>query len=462
MNGAVEILVVGGGPAGSVSALMLRRLGFRVRLIETSDRPRPHVGEAISLGVHRQLTDLGLGEALDRAGCRSFDEYDEHWERAEAIVRQAPPGSATIDRARFDAAFWSLCSDAGVEVRLGQQVERVDRLVDGGWNVRTVGGERYDAAFLIDATGRRSLLPRARRAFGPRTLALHGYWRGEGLPTRPHIAAGASCWTWGAPVDGLGFSAILFVDRHALAEHGPNLREAYARGLAKTGLLSLLANRANCSVVSACDASAWLDDEACGRGFIKVGEAAQSLDPLASMGVQKAIQSARSAAVIVNTLLRRPDAQSIALTYHQDLLKRSAHAHRRATAEIYARSRFADMSFWQARCEGANARVKMRTPTSLSFSGTASIKLDMSRLIEHPCLCGDYVELRPAVLTGSEREPVAFLGDATVAGIVAAVRSSATWDALRTSLAHNRDATTADHICAWLVHNKILHVGAPA
>lgn len=462
MSGATEILVVGGGPAGSVAALMLRRLGFRVRLTEANDRPRPHVGEAISLGVHRQLMDLGLGEALDRAGCRSFDEYDEHWEQAEAIVREAPPGSATIDRARFDATLWNLCRDAGVEVHLGQKVERVDRPVGGGWNVRIVGGERYHAAFLIDATGRRSLLPRARRASGPRTFALYSYWRGEGLPTRPHIAAGASCWTWAAPVDGLGFHAILFVDRHALAEHGPDLREAYIRGLAKTGLFSLLANRANCSVVSACDASAWYDDESCGLDFIKVGEAAQSLDPLASMGVQKAIQSARSAAVIVNTLLRRPDAQSIALAYYQDLLKRSARAHRRASAEIYARSRFADMSFWQARSEEANSRGKLRKPTSLSFSGTAPIKLDTSRLIEHPCLCGDYVELRLAVLAGSEREPVTFLGDATVAGIVAAVRSSGTWGALRTSLARSRDATTADRICAWLVHNKILHVGAPA
>ncbi|QDF37531.2 tryptophan 7-halogenase [Bradyrhizobium symbiodeficiens] len=461
MKGAIEILVVGGGPAGSVAAVLLHRLGFQVRLIEASDQPRPHIGEAISLGVHRHLTNLGLGEALDRAGCRLFDEYDEQWEQAEASVRKAPPGSATIDRARFDAAFWNLCRDAGVEVHLGQQVERVVRQVSGGWNVRTVGGERHDATFLIDATGRRSLLPRARRACGPRTLALYGYWRGEGLPVRPHIAAGASCWTWGAPVDGLGFNAILFVDRHALAEHGPDVREAYTRGLAKTGLLSLLASRSNCSVVSACDASAWLDDEACGLDFIKIGEAAQSLDPLASMGVQKAIQSARSAAVIVNTLLRRPDAQSIAQAYYQDLLERSAQVHRRATAEIYARSRFAEMSFWQARCDGADAGIKMREPASLSFSSTASVNLDMSRLGEHPCLCGDYVELRPAVLAGSEREPVAFLGDATVAGIVAAVRSSATWGALRASLALTHDATTADRICAWLVHNEILYVGAP-
>jgi flavin-dependent dehydrogenase len=462
MKGAIEILVVGGGPAGSVAAMLLHRLGFQVRLIEASDQPRPHIGEAISLGVHRHLTDLGLGEALDRAGCRSFDEYDEQWERVEATVRKAPPGSATIDRARFDAAFWNLCRDAGVEVRLGQKVERVDRAAGGGWSARTVDGRCYRAAFLVDATGRRSFLPRARRAFGPRTLALYGYWRGEGLPTRPHIASGPGCWTWGAPVDGQGFNAILFVDRHALAEHGPDLRRAYTQGLAMTGLLPLLASRANCSVVSACDASAWYDDEACGLDFIKVGEAAQSLDPLASMGVQKAIQSARSAAVIVNTLLRRPDAQSIALACYRDLLKRSAHAHRRATAEIYARSRFADMNFWQARCEGANARVEVRKPTSLSFSGTAAIKLDMSRLVEHPCLCGDYVELRLAVLAGSEREPVAFLGDATVAGIVEAVRSSASWDAARTSLAYSRDATTADRICAWLVHNKILHVSASA
>ncbi|UFW90530.1 tryptophan 7-halogenase [Bradyrhizobium barranii] len=459
MNGAVEILVVGGGPAGSVAALLLHRLGFQVRLIEASDQPRPHIGEAISLGVHRHLTDLGLGEALDRAGCWSFDKYHEQWERGEAIVRKAPPGSATIDRARFDAALWDLCRDAGVEVRLGQQVKRVDREAGGGWSVRTVDEGCYRAAFLMDATGRRGVLPKARRAFGPRTLALYGYWRGEGLPTCPHIAAGPGCWTWGAPVDGRGFSAILFVDRRALAELGQDLREAYTQGLASTGLLSLLASRAICSVISACDASAWYDEEACGPDFIKIGEAAQSLDPLASMGVQKAIQSARSAAVIVNTLLRRPDAQSIAVACYRDLLNRSAHAHRRATAEIYARSRYADMSFWQARSEGAGA---WEMPISLSFSGTAAIKLDMSRLVEHPCLCGDYVELRPALLAGSEREPVAFLGDATIAGVIAEVKSSATWGALRTSLALKRDATTADRICAWLVHNKILTVGAPA
>ena len=190
MTALTDVVVVGGGPAGCISALALCRLGLTVRLIEEHADARPHVGEAISVAVLRQLHDLGLEDALDRAGWRRFARCDERWASGAWITREAPPGAATLDRGRFDVALRDACRQAGVVVDLGWRATTAIRRSEGGWSVTLADGQRREASFLIDAAGRRGLLPKSRRWQGLRTIALYAYWSGGGLPVQPRIAAG--------------------------------------------------------------------------------------------------------------------------------------------------------------------------------------------------------------------------------------------------------------------------------
>ena len=64
-----DVLVVGGGPAGSTIAALLAEKGWRVTLLEKEHHPRFHIGESLlphnlpifeRLGVLEQVDDIGI------------------------------------------------------------------------------------------------------------------------------------------------------------------------------------------------------------------------------------------------------------------------------------------------------------------------------------------------------------------------------------------------------------------
>jgi flavin-dependent dehydrogenase len=458
-----DVIVVGGGPAGCISALAMSRLGLRVRLIEEHADAKPHIGEAISIAVLRQLHDLGLEDTLDHAGWRPFAVSDERWASQAWVTREAPPGAATLDRGRFDAALRDACRQAGISVDLGQRATTAIRRREGGWSVTLADGRHREAAFIVDAAGRRGLLPKSRRRNGARTIAIYAYWGGDRLPERPRIAAGESAWAWGAPVPNLGFNATLFLDRQALPQSRGDLRQIYLDGLSSTRILPSPGNGSECGRVTACDASSWLDEESVGADYIKVGEAAQSFDPLASMGVQHCIQSARSAAVVANTILRRPESHSLAKQYYKERLERSAQTHAVATSEIYGRSFHAEQPFWRSRsAETPAGRRTNSDPANHAPPAPSSlIQFDRGRIVQVPSLCGDFVESRQAVLAGTAREPVAFLGRIAMDVIVAEIVNSGTVGELQGALARGPSGAQAGQIVDWLVNKEVIQVTAP-
>src|SRR5271170_4419237 len=65
-----DALVIGAGPAGAATAILLKMAGWRVILVEKSSYPRQKVcGECLSAGSLALLDQLGVGAAVrDRAG----------------------------------------------------------------------------------------------------------------------------------------------------------------------------------------------------------------------------------------------------------------------------------------------------------------------------------------------------------------------------------------------------------
>ena len=64
----VDILVIGGGPAGSTAASMAAKSGLSVKVCERSKFPREHVGESLLPASIAILEELGLKEAISNAG----------------------------------------------------------------------------------------------------------------------------------------------------------------------------------------------------------------------------------------------------------------------------------------------------------------------------------------------------------------------------------------------------------
>lgn len=166
-----DLLVLGGGPAGATLALLARRAGLDVTLLERAAFPRDKVcGEFVSaegchvlerLGVLTQLTDDG---ATWMASCRITDRRGRPLDVALPQLRQGR-AALGVSRERMDATLLDAARDAGVEVR--QRWEALAPLVrDGrvtGFTAREVGSDvlqELHAPLIVAADGRRSALAR--------------------------------------------------------------------------------------------------------------------------------------------------------------------------------------------------------------------------------------------------------------------------------------------------------------
>ncbi|GAA4144771.1 flavin-dependent oxidoreductase [Actinomadura keratinilytica] len=165
----MDALVVGAGIGGLTAALSLHEAGIRTRVIEAATELRP-VSVGINLLPHavRELTELGLGERLDAAGCKpaSMAHFDRHGGRIWAEPRGTAQGyrwpQYSIHRGELqmillDAVRDRLGADAVRTGTVFESFEQDDEGVRARLRDRATGEVetvRYDV--LIGADGNRS------------------------------------------------------------------------------------------------------------------------------------------------------------------------------------------------------------------------------------------------------------------------------------------------------------------
>src|SRR5216110_3361379 len=150
-----DVIVIGAGPAGSTSALLLARQGFRVIALEKSKFPRFHIGESILPRNFPLVQELGLEEALKRlphlkkygAEFGMGDDFDTtRFYFDSGLI----PGSRTfnVERALFDKMLMDESAKAGAKVRENTAVRRIVRLAHGDVAVELDGGEILEAKLV--------------------------------------------------------------------------------------------------------------------------------------------------------------------------------------------------------------------------------------------------------------------------------------------------------------------------
>ena len=149
-----EVLIVGGGPAGSALGIALARRGREVVLLEQSAAAHHKVcGEFLSYEAVGYLESLGLPP-------RALGAVAIHGVRLHArttIAACALPFSAlSLTRFALDEALLTLALREGVEVHRGRRVESLTQTQDG-WQARATGGEEHSARAVFLATGKHDL-----------------------------------------------------------------------------------------------------------------------------------------------------------------------------------------------------------------------------------------------------------------------------------------------------------------
>ena len=461
-NQRVNVCIIGAGPAGSSLAIRLAQLGHAVCIIERSVFPRPRLGECLNPGIWPQLELLGVARTIESAGFWPYRTWVIQWERDFPIRRDFGAKSGLlVDRGRFDTLLLEFARAHGVHVMQPAYV-RTRRRDDQGWhlNVQFADGTcALDADFLADASGR-STLSRGHKQRGThRMLALYGYWCGVSLPHEPQIEAGSNGWYWGVPLPNGTYNAIVFVDAADFcAERGPSLRASYKALIDRSTLMAGCRDGCLIGPVRAIDATPYLDGESIDPYSIKIGDSALALDPLSSSGVQKAINTALIGAVVVNTVLRRPERADAAGQFYTDNITEASDRHRRWAAEHYAVA-VATRSgpFWQLRAADTPEpnRLTLLIDFEPALSHDLAVQLSTeAKLQPKPCIVGDLVAVKPVLHHPSLARPVAFLAGLEVAALLRSVHRGVEIGTLMNSW--NIPDELKPSVANWLLRNRVL------
>ncbi|HET9100262.1 MAG TPA: NAD(P)/FAD-dependent oxidoreductase [Acidobacteriaceae bacterium] len=448
-----DVCVIGGGPAGSVLAAQLSVLGNRVVLVERSEFPRRHLGESLTPGVRTLLESIGAGDIFGKAGASPVESVLVNWDTGLRERIDPECRGTIVDRGRFDALLLKHANAAGVQV-LQPAVFRDCSPLAEGWRITVEkGGEtiHIGARFLADASGRVFATRGRKRRAGARTTAFYAYWKGSDLPKQPRVEAGSDAWYWGVPIPDGTYNTLVFVDPRT---YSPDMIQEM---VARSGLLEGCRDIHLISAFQAADATPYMDEQSVTHSSIKVGDAALSIDPLSSSGVQKAIQTALSGTVVVNTLLRRQESQAAAVEFYQSSLLDASERHSRWASEYYGAAAATRKSeFWRQR---SSVNRPAEPVPALNAGDFADEQLALSadlRLVESPCIDGEFVTLKTAMRHPGLERPVTYVAGSEMPPLVRRLRPGLTPMEIAVLWSDKVPIRTGLALTSWLIRNRLL------
>jgi flavin-dependent dehydrogenase len=337
-----DVLVIGGGPAGSTISALLAERGRDVVMLEKERHPRFHIGESLLPLIMPLFDRLGVGEEIRSIGMPKYGaEFVSPWHGRPVMYDFADawdksfPSTYQVRRSEFDEVLFRNAARKGARAHEGCRVTGVE-FRPGGAEVTARDengpGQTWQTRFVVDASGRDTFLASRfgikKRNPKHNSAAIFGHFSGATrLPGR--VEGNISLfwfdhgWFWFIPLaDGatsVGAVCWPYYMRTRKTEPRQFLLDTIA-------LCPALADRLRhaelVSPVTATGNYSYSADRATGDNCLMLGDAFAFVDPVLSSGVLLAMHSAFVGADTVETCLDRPQRARRALKAYDASVRR--------------------------------------------------------------------------------------------------------------------------------------------
>lgn len=324
-----DVLVIGGGPAGSTISTLLARDGRQVVMLEKSAHPRFHVGESLLPASVPLFEQLGVRAEVERIGMvkwgaefvspaheqTSTVEFVDAWDKSMPYAWQ-------VRRSELDEILFRNAAHAGARTLEGWRVRDVEFDADGAL-VQATGPDgqarTWRARYVVDASGRDTLMANKlgikQKNARHNSAALFGHFRHahrlEGkLEGNISIFWFEHGWFWFIPLADGTTSVGAVCWPYYLKSRDKPLKEFFLETIAKSSRLSQRLAGAELvdDAVHATGNYSYACTHSTGDHFVMLGDAFAFVDPVFSSGVHLAMVSAFAGAKLVATTLDRPAA----------------------------------------------------------------------------------------------------------------------------------------------------------
>lgn len=360
INTNYDVIVIGGGPAGSSVASILAREGRRVVLFEKERFPRHHIGESLMTDTYFTFQRMGLLEKMKEspfvrkysvqfanpAGKESRPFYFFEANHHESAV------TWQVTRAQFDLMLIEHAADQGATVYQETPIKRV--LFDGA---RAYGVEamldgvlqEFHAPVVVDASGQSAMLS---NKFGWRVrdpklkkAVLYSYFKGAhresdlngGATLVLRTPLGSNGWFWYIPLENDITSVGVVADPEYLVKNrGQNLAKIFYEEIEKVeSCRRRVAGAVRTDKIYSIMDYSYRSMSNAGDGFILIGDAYGFLDPIYSSGVLLALKMAELAADSIHDAFKNNDFSGARLGQYQAKLDTGIESMRKLVYAFY-------------------------------------------------------------------------------------------------------------------------------
>lgn len=315
-----EVIIIGGGPAGSACALNLLKLGYTPLIVEKEDFPRWHIGESMTGEVVTCLKELGLGDMPKEEGypCKKgvrvfgaggLNDFFVPTNKPQPSGERLISNTYSVSRDTFDKRLLDEAVARGA-ILLKATAKR-PIVADGrvvGVELEAPGGavSSYKCDVLVDASGQNTFLSRhkvaSKRILGrySKQVGMFSHFkncvRGESTDTDDRkfdkdntllFYRNKMEWAWFIPVSETVTSVGIVLPPDYIRNQEGDFREVFLQELDKLNpeLARRVPDREMLEPIRSASSYSYRVDEFIGHGFVCIGDAHRFVDPIFSFGV---------------------------------------------------------------------------------------------------------------------------------------------------------------------------------